>query len=200
METLLNFLNTIWPLSEGLKEYLFLHINLKEIPKKEYLLKAGQISRNVCFIQKGLLRCFYLKDGKEVSSWFMKEGDVIFSISSFYEQKAGFEYIQALEDCALFYITYDELEYIYHTFMEFNYVGRKLTIKYHQLWDEQLYSIRMQSAEERYDWLMTNHPELIQRVPAKHLASWLDITEVTLSQMKAKKKLNFFNSGDKKVS
>ena len=200
METLLNFLNTIWPLSESLKEYLFLHINLKEIPKKEYLLKAGQISRNVCFIQKGLLRCFYLKDGKEVSSWFMKEGDVIFSISSFYEQKAGFEYIQALEDCALFYITYDELEYIYRTFMEFNYVGRKLTIKYHQLWDEQLYSIRMQSAEERYDWLMTNHPELIQRVPAKHLASWLDITEVTLSQMKAKKKLNFFNSGDKKVS
>jgi hypothetical protein len=49
-----------------------------------------------------------------------------------------------------------------------------------------LYSIRMRSAAERYDWLMNNYPELILRVPAKFIASYLDITEVTLSKIKRK--------------
>lgn len=203
MDFLLQYLDSIYPLSLGLKDYLFSNVHTKSLAKKEFLLKAGQISKQVCFIQQGLLRCYHLRGEKEVSRWFMREGDVIFSISSFYEQKPGFEYIQALENCNLYYLTFDQLEFIYNNFMEFNYVGRVLTIKYHQLWDEQLYSLQMQSAEERYKWLLENHADLPLRVPAKHIASWLDITEVTLSKIKRKalekvspgsKKLSFFNS------
>jgi CRP-like cAMP-binding protein len=117
----------------------------------------------------------------------MKEGDVIVSIESFFEQKESYESIQALEDCTLYYIEYTELQNIYRQFPEFNFIGRVLTEKYYKLWAQQLHGLRMQPAADRYKWLLQNHPELILRVHAKYLASWLGITEVMLSKIKARK-------------
>jgi CRP/FNR family transcriptional regulator, anaerobic regulatory protein len=187
MEHLLHFLEMVHPLSDGLKVHLSQILKEKHLEKREYLLKSGHISRRVCFITNGLLRCFYAKDDIDVSSWFMKEGDVIFSVESFLTQKPSYESIQALEDTAVLYIDYDELQYIYKTYPEFNYIGRVLTEKYYVLSEQRVYSLRMQRSQERYDYLLENHPELILRVPAKYLASYLGITEVTLSKIKGKK-------------
>ena len=186
MHEMLYFLQSIHPLSPQLLDYLSKNLHHRQLLKKDYLLKAGHVSRSVYFIQQGLLRAFYMRGDTEVTSWFMQEGDVSLSIESFYEQKKSYESIQALEDCSLYYIDYQELEYIYRHFPEFNVIGRLLTIKYHILWVQQLYSIRMQSADERYKWLLDNHPGLLSRVPAKYIASYLDITPVTLSRIKAK--------------
>jgi CRP/FNR family transcriptional regulator, anaerobic regulatory protein len=184
MEELVYFLSSVHPLSEGLTSYLFGTLKIKELKKKDFLLKAGHICRNICFIEKGLLRCFYVKGDAEVSSWFMKEGDIIISIDSFYGQQASYESIQALEDSTLLYISYEELNYIYKTFSEFNFIGRVLTEKYYRLWAQQLYALRMQQAGERYKWLLDHYPELILRVPAKYIASYLGIEETTLSKIK----------------
>ena len=183
----MHYLASIHPLSDGLRAYLEKNVKQRQINKKDYLLKAGHVSRHVCFILNGLLRCFYVKDDIEVSSWFMKEGDVVFSIESFYAQEPSYESIQALEDTYVFYLDYEELEYIYKQFPEFNYIGRVLTIHYHKLWGQQLYSIRMRTGRERYQWLLENHRDLLQRVPAKYLASYLDITEITLSKIKGQR-------------
>ncbi|WP_276502909.1 Crp/Fnr family transcriptional regulator [Terrimonas pollutisoli] len=188
METLLEYLSSIHPMSQGLINYLGDHLKARQLSKRNYLLKAGHICRTVCFIEKGLLRCFYIKGDSEVCSWFMKEGNVIFSIESFYQQKASYESIQALEDTTVLFITYEELNHIYKTFSEFNFVGRVLTEKYYTLWAQQLYALRMQQAHERYKWLMDNHPELILRVPAKYIASYLSIDETTLSKIKNQRK------------
>ena len=184
METLFYLLNSIQPMSDGLVNHLAQILKSRQLRKKEYLLKAGHICRVVGFIEKGLLRCFYVKGEVEVSTWFMKEFDVIISIESFYQQKESYESIQALEDTVLYYISYDELNYIYKTFPEFNFIGRVLTEKYYTLWAQQLYGLRMQQANERYKWLMDNHAELILRVPAKYIASYLGIDETTLSKIK----------------
>jgi len=184
MEELLALINSIYPVSRELRDHLRRVVKAKTVYKKEFLLKAGKISHSICYIQKGLLRAYYLKNNTEVSAWFMTDGDFIVSIESFYEQKESYESIQALEDTEMFYIDYDELEYIYKNFIEFNYIGRVITIKYLTLWAKQLFSIRNQTAEERYLWLLANRPEIILRVPAKYIASYLDITEVTLSRIK----------------
>src|SRR5687768_5398479 len=104
MEELLLYLNSIYPLSNSLKDHLLNILITTELPKKSYLLKAGHICRSICFIQKGLLRCFYFKENREVCSWFMKEGDIIVSVESFFYQRESFESIQAIEDCKLFCI------------------------------------------------------------------------------------------------
>jgi len=62
------------------------NLESKMLKKKEMLLEKGRICKNIFFIEKGLIRCFYLLNEKEVSSWFMKEGDVIISVESFFKQ------------------------------------------------------------------------------------------------------------------
>jgi CRP/FNR family transcriptional regulator, anaerobic regulatory protein len=188
METVLHYLNSIQPLSDELKDYLIKTLRSKEILRRDYLLKAGQISKHIYFIEQGLLRCYYLKDDLEVSSWFMKEGDVIISVESFFKQKESTEYIQALEDAILHYISYNELQYIYSRFPEFNYIGRTLVEHYYTISEQRLHSLRMQRAQERYASLISNNPELIQRIPSKYLASYLGISEETLSRIRSGKK------------
>ena len=186
MERLLQFLQSIHPLSAGLQEYLALHLKVKEVKKKDMLLKAGHICRHICFIEQGLLRCFYSQGDIEVSSWFMKEGDVILSIESFFRQQPSYESIQALEDTTVFYIEYNELQHIYRTFPEFNFVGRVVLENYYILWAQQLYALRMKQAHERYDWLLEFHPELVLRVQDQYMASWLGIERRYFSVVKSK--------------
>ncbi len=184
----LHYLQLIHPMSDGLKEHLAVTLKEKHLAKKDYLLRAGQVSRRICFIARGLLRCFYIKDEQEVSSWFMKEGDVIVSVESFFGQSESYEAIQALEDSLLYYITYDELQYTYRNFPEFNFIGRALLEKYYTLSEQRLYSLRMQRSQERYEYLLEHHPELVLRVPMKYLASYLGIQEETLSRIRSKLK------------
>src|SRR5215813_11860686 len=116
MEKLLLYLSTIHPLSPGVIEYLQGILKIKELPRKAYLLKQGAVCTNISFIEKGLLRCFHDKNDKEVCSWFMKEGDIIISVESFFKQTVSYENIQALEECTLHYINYIELQYLFRHF------------------------------------------------------------------------------------
>jgi hypothetical protein len=81
------------------------------------------------------------RERAEVSSWFMKEGDVIVSVESFFKQKPSYESIQALEETTVHYISYDELQFIYKNFLEFNFVARVLAEHYYTLSEQRLYSI-----------------------------------------------------------
>jgi CRP-like cAMP-binding protein len=188
MEQLLAYLQSIHPLSTDLVAYLGTVLKTKKLAKREMLLGEQQICKNIYFVSRGLVRCYYLLDATEVSSWFMKEGDVIVSVESFYTQKPSDEIMQALEECELYYISYDELQYVYKHYPEFNFIGRVLIEKYYILSERRLFSLRMQKASERYRYLLDYHPELILRVPSKFLASYLGITEETLSRIRSGKK------------
>lgn len=185
MKELLAYLDSIYPMTDGLKQQFASVVKVKELSKKSYWLKAGHVCRNACFIHKGLLRCFYEKDGHEICSWFMKEADVMISVESFFTQKESYESIQALEDSILFYISYSDLQVLYQNHLEFNYIVRVLMERYYMMSEQRLFSMRMQRSQERYDYLFKHHPELVLRVPAKYLASYLGISEVTISRIKA---------------
>ena len=187
MEEILTYLQSIHPLSTGLLNYLQNTLQERHAFKKQFILKAGRIAGHISFVQKGLFRCFYMKGDNEVSTWFMKEGDVFISVSSFLDQKPGKENIQVLEDAVTYSLSYEELQLMYHTYPEANYIGRVLTEKYYKLSEERLCTLRLQKAPERYAFLIKHYPELIQRVPAKYLASYLGITEVMLSIIRGKK-------------
>jgi CRP-like cAMP-binding protein len=182
--SLIEFLDSIHPISPELKNHLLNILKVKNLAKKEFLLKIGQTCRNVYFIQTGLVRAYYLNDGAEISSWFMKEGDVIFSIESFYSQTPAYEYIQCLEDCVVFYVSYQELQDIYNKYVEFNYIGRLLTEKYYALTEKKLRAFRMHPAKDRYEFLEQNHADLIGRVPDQYLASYIGLRKETLSREK----------------
>lgn len=187
---LLAYLGLIHPLSENIIEYLYENLKELEVPKKKFILRQGRICTNIYFVKKGLLRCFYIKNDREINSWFMKENDVIISVESFFNQARSYENIQALEDCLLYYINYNELQHLYNSYPEFNFVGRILVEKYYKLSEQRLYSLRMQKGVDKYSFIMNNFPHLIQRVPSKYIASYLGITEETLSRIRALKAVN----------
>jgi len=83
------------PLIEKLTTYLF----VKKIKKKEILLQEGQINDKIYYLQKGLLRVYIIHEGKEINTWFVKEGEFINSVTSFYYETPSEEYIEAIEDC-----------------------------------------------------------------------------------------------------
>lgn len=187
MEALLNYLNGIAPLSKELVQFLAQNLESLSLKKKEYLLKKGQVCNKISFIQQGLFRSFYEANEKETSSWFMKEGDVIISVESFFRQINSYESIQAIEDSFVFFITYPQLQYAYKHFIEFNIIGRVLTENYYILSEQRLFGIRSLKAEERYKYLLEIHPELILRVPSQYIASYLSVTPETLSRIKSHK-------------
>ena len=77
MEEILAYLNTIHPIHSETKDYLRENLKPFEVPRKKLILRQGHVCRNIYFIKSGLLRCYYLREGKEICSWFMKEGDII---------------------------------------------------------------------------------------------------------------------------
>ena len=173
---LLEVLESVRPLPLALQTHIASILKHQIIRKNQHILKAGQINDRICFIQKGLLWTYYLKGDKKVASWIMGEGEFMVSIVSFYKQEPSYEYIQALEETEVLYVTFSELQEAYEKYLEFDYVGLKLTIKYLVELSQRLWSIQMTTAQERLEWLQTNRPELIKRVPAKKLACFIGIS------------------------
>jgi CRP/FNR family transcriptional regulator, anaerobic regulatory protein len=184
MKELFELFNTIHPMSEGLQVALLKMLKRKEISKKTLLLKNGHVCDQIYFIEKGMFRCFYNVNDKEICSWFMKEGDVIISVESFFKRKPSYESIQAIEDAVVYYVTHSELNWLYSNFLEFNTIGRVVTENYYTLSEQRLYSLRSMKAVDRYDYLINHFPEIVRRVPNGYIASYLGITIETLSRIK----------------
>ncbi len=186
-ENLYQFLNSVYPVSESLNKELIKRLGLKKVKKKEFILQEGEICNNIFFIETGFFKSFHLKDGKEIVQWFMKTNDVIISVNSFYNQVPSYENIQATQDSIVHYISYESLHFLYANFVEFNITGRVLTQHYYALSEERLFGMRKQKAEERYNFLLETHPEIIQNAPRTDIASYLGISLETLSRMGKKK-------------
>jgi CRP-like cAMP-binding protein len=160
----------------------------KKVNKKDYLLKEGEICKDIFYVQKGLLRVYIINDGKEVNTWFVREGDFITSISSFHKQKPSEHYIDALEDCEIISIKKTTLDFI----MKNNHKAALFANNelFNKLCDyqEQASALRFMSAENRYTYLVEKQTEIFNRLSQKHLASYLGVDTTYLSKIISKYK------------
>jgi CRP-like cAMP-binding protein len=186
-DTLMNAIKSIAPVSDLLESRLFEYLQVKEFKKKSHLLRDGQTANYIYFIEQGLVKSFYIKDGKEVNSWFMKENDFIVAVNSFFTRTASYEFIEAIEDTTVYLLSYNHLQSLYKEFIEFNKIGRIVTEKYYVLSEQRQFALRKQKAEERLAIFLETQPELAQRISRTDIASYLGISLETLSRISLRK-------------
>ncbi len=187
MQLLFDSLKELATLDEDVKSKLENLLKVERFEKDDFILKAGSTIRKLYFVESGLLRGFYYKDDKEVINWFCNEGQFATSMYSFVSQKPSYENIQAIEKTTLFSINYKDLQNLYQTYPAFDKIGRLLTEQYYVALEERIISLQFQTAKERYESLLQNEGYLLQRVSLGFLASYLGITQETLSRIRAKK-------------
>src|ERR1700761_7131445 len=184
MQELFVKLNAIKPMSAALQNRLQLRLKRFEIKAGEHILRAGEICKQIFFIQSGMVKIYHEDSGKIVVDWILIEGDICVVVASFFAQIPSVQYLIALEDCVCFGITFDELEESFDLHPEFERHGRKIVIQYYVIADKREQALTGKRAYEKYEWLLTEHPNLLLRVSKLEMARFLKISESRLGQIK----------------
>lgn len=161
------------------------HFAIKEIAKNDLVLKEGQVSNEYIFLQKGFMRAFaHDLNANDVTTDFYSEGQVVFEVHSFFNRTRSKENIQALTDCITWYITYEQLNMLFHSIYEFREFGRSILVKGFANLKNRMLSTITETAEERYAALLKTNPEIFRHAQLKHIASYLGITDTSLSRIR----------------
>ncbi|MBL7806917.1 MAG: Crp/Fnr family transcriptional regulator [Saprospiraceae bacterium] len=156
----------------------------REMPKKFTLVKYGQITRELYFINKGLLRLYYDKNGEEITGYIFREGLFASSLESLLRQSPSIQYLETLENCELLVMRLDQLEELYRTVPKINIMTRKIAEQRFINSQMILSSFLLDTPEERYQKFVEHHSDLLLRVPHHIIASYLGITPVSMSRIR----------------
>lgn len=157
----------------------------KTILKTQFQLTAGKICDEYLFLEKGCMRAFaHDTKGNEVTTGFYSQGQVVFEVSSFFDRTRSKENIQALADCEGWYISYAQLNALFHSLPEFREFGRSVLVKGFAGLKTRMLSAITETAEERYAALLKTNPGIFQQAPLKNIASYLGITDTSLSRIR----------------
>lgn len=182
---MIDTLNAISPLCDEAKIALTACIKQKQYKRNTHLLKIGSVSHYMYFIQKGLARAHYQINGMDVTDYFAIDGQFIGGVESLFTKQPSKKGIQVLEDAKVWRMHYDSFEQLCAQHHDIERLGRKMAIFAFMEGQQRIESIRFKEAKERYDELSIKYPGLVNRCPLKYIASYLGITQVSLSRIRA---------------
>jgi CRP-like cAMP-binding protein len=155
------------------------------IAKNDFFLKAGAYSNTYLFLNNGFLRAFtHNQDGDEVTTGFYSSSSVVFEVYSFFNRTVSSENIQALTECSGLVISFDKLNHLFHSMPAFRDFGRAVLVRGFSRLKQRMLSMINETAEERYAALMKTNPEVFQYAPLKDIASYLGVTDTSLSRIR----------------
>jgi len=168
-------------------EIVFSFFKTMQVKKSEILISPGETSQRIYFVGKGCLRIFFLTEGgTEATRHFAFENQFATALVSFITSQSSKEFVQAIENTELYYIWQNdfyhllkiipEWEKLYRHYLEYAYVTNT----------NRLMSFITLDATERYRQLLVQNPGVVMRIPNKMVASYLNISQETLSRLKSK--------------
>jgi CRP-like cAMP-binding protein len=160
------------------------HIHLK---KNKDLQSIGHACKTIYYVQKGVARIYYYKDENEITECFAFENQIIARAESLFTGNPSKKAIQVLEDSIFIAIPATSLFGLYDQFPEIERAFRKIFESAYVETINRMESIQFHTAEERYNALLKEAPNIIRRIPLKHIASYLGITQVSLSRIRSLK-------------
>lgn len=174
----------ICPLPPTSKLKFLDNIEVVRFPKRHLLLRADKVEKTIYFIKSGIVRAYAFQNNNEITFWFGKEGEVIVSMKSYVSDQLGYENIELLEDGEFYALKIEYMQKLFADDIHIANWGRKFAEQELIKTEERLISRQFRSALERYRALLQESPDLLQRVPLGHIASYLGITQVTLSRIR----------------
>lgn len=191
-------LNLDHPMLLGLQQFTsFSEVDLyilsqyfKRVSYDKYttILNIGEINDKLYFVEEGVLQTFsYQEEDQTNTHWLMPEGSFVYSTVSFINQVPTEMGIKAIEKVKLLYITKLDLQTIYEKVPQMERVGRLVTEQTLTEYEKFLLLIRYRSSEEKLTWFEETFPSLVNRVPQKYIASYLNIRPETLSRVRSKR-------------
>jgi CRP-like cAMP-binding protein len=184
MDLLLKTIRHYIPLSpddEAIVRSLFRETILE---KGQYLLEVGNICKNIFFIEKGLVRYYCDVHGEEKTSYFNKEGEFVCDYTSFLPQKPSATNIQALEQCTVYAISHANIQLFYEKIRHGERFGRLALEEVFMNVIGQVSSLYNDPPEFRYKLFLSRYPDIAQRIPQYHIASYVGIKPQSLSRIR----------------
>jgi CRP-like cAMP-binding protein len=187
--TLEDIIQTIYLLPKEVLEDVWGHFQHIEYPKNFFLLKSGKPCNHLWFMTKGAVRYFYTNDqGKEINTWFSLDEQIVTDAPSLVNQTASQESIQLVEDSELFVIEYAALQALiqkHHSFALW-YI-KLIELHYVSQIEDRIADLQFLDAKQRYQKLLSIYPDITNRISLGNIASYLNITQETLSRIRAGK-------------
>lgn len=157
------------------------------VAKDHFLLREHTISDFLYFIEKGVARIFYYKNEKEVTEWIATDQQFFLSITSFFQRTPSRLIIHTLEPSEIYGIHHDDFMKLAEKHHDIERLLRKMVTRSLILSQVRMDSIQFETAQQRYERLLTHSPQMIRRVPLSYIASFLGITLETLSRIRSSK-------------
>jgi len=185
MDALQKHIASITSLSKQSMEELLSAWKHWSVPKDHLLLREKTISDYIYFIEKGVARIFYRKNEKEITEWIAMDEQFFLSITSFFQRIPSKLIIQTLESSEVYGIHHDDFTRLADKHHDIEKLLRKMVTRSLILSQIRMDSIQFETAQQRYERLLKDAPQIIQRVPLSYIASFLGVTLETLSRIRS---------------
>ena len=167
------------------QESIFSQFEKITFSKNDYLIKEGALVDKYWFVESGYARAYVIDiNGNDISTNFYAQGDLIIDWISFFQHCPAKENIQAMNDCTVWQINFDRFQTLYHGIKSFNEHGRSTMVQGYFNLKEHSIAMLTEHAKERYKKLIHDKPHIIQNVSLKHIATYLGITDTSLSRIR----------------
>lgn len=185
MKKFIEKIKAAYPLSDKALSLFIAETERVSFPKGHLLIRSDVTAKYTYFIISGYARGFFYKEDRDVTIWFASSGMSLLSMNGYMFGSVGYENIELLEDCDLLKISNEALNRLFEENVELSNWGRRMSdqiiLELEKLFMERCFI----SASERYHLLIKQEPEILQKVPLRHIASYLGISQVSLSRIRA---------------
>jgi CRP/FNR family transcriptional regulator len=160
------------------------YLRKRTLAAHAHLVQAGGICREIAFVHSGVLRMYYLADGKEINTAFFLPDEFAVDYGSFLHGTPGNYTIETLSDCELVTFGYDTLAMAYDRSHRWERFGRLMAEQAYTQAMARIGSFLFMDAMQRYKDLLKNRPQVLEHVPLYHVASYLGLERETLSRLR----------------
>lgn len=180
-----SFIQATLPMSKEKAELIVSKFDFLKLFKFDYLIEEKNTSNYTYFLEQGFIRSYtFNAKGDEVTTNIFAGSAFVNDFLSLFKQTPARENFQALTDCKIWRMRYEDLQLCFHTIPEFREFGRMLLVTNYDILHTRVLSMIQDSAESRYMKLLETNPEIFQHIPLKIIASYLGITDTSLSRIR----------------